>query len=290
MHILVIGKNSYIGSSIKNHLESFGHTATEVDAITDEWKTADYAGADAVVHVAAIVHNDAKTATEALFCAVNTDLPVSVAKLAKAAGVKHFIFISTMAVYGAEKTLSRKNFTVRADSPLTPVTLYGKTKLAAEQQLTELRDDGFTVSIVRPPNVYGPGCRGNYIYLLKKLSKLLLFCPKCYTPIRQSMLYIDNLSELIRLIAENTTGGVFLPQDDLAPNTVELIRAIRTASGKKTHPSGFLGFFVKLFFWLPLVNKIYGGVCYDMADSLCFDGSYRMVSFSDGIAKTYRPD
>lgn len=289
MHILVIGKNSYIGSRIKTHLEACGHTATEVDAITDEWKTADYAGADAVVHVAAIVHNDAKTASEELFRWVNTDLPVAVATLAKQAGVKQFIFLSTMAVFGAEKTLSEDTFTVRADTALTPVTLYGKTKLAAEQQLAALSDDNFTLSVVRPPNVYGPGCRGNYIYLLKKLSKLLWLCPKCYTTIRQSMLYIDNLSELIRLIAESRAGGVFLPQDDLAPNTVELICAIRSVAGKKTHPMGFLGLCVRLFGRLGIVNKIYGGVCYREADSLCFDGRYRIVSFAEGMENTYRP-
>ena len=287
MHILVIGKNSYIGSRIKSHLEACGHTAAEVDAISDAWKTADYAGADAVVHVAAIVHNDAKTASEELFRRVNTDLPLAVAKLAKAAGVKQFIFISTMAVFGAEKTLNEQTCTVHADSPLTPVTLYGKTKLEAEKQLAALEDENFTLSIVRPPNVYGPGCRGNYIYLLQKLSRLMALCPSCYTPVRQSMLYIDNLSELIRLIAQDRAGGVFLPQDDVAPNTVELISAIRKTAGKSTHPSKCLGLGVRLFHKLSLVNKIYGGVCYDMAASEAFDGRYRIVSFADGIQKTY---
>lgn len=288
MHIFIIGKNSYIGSSIHQHLTQFGHHVTEVDAITDAWKTADYTGVDAVIHVAAIVHNDAKTASEDLFRAVNTALPVAVAQLAKAAGVKQFIFLSTMAVFGAEKTLSSDHFTVCADSPLCPVSLYGKTKLAAEEQLSALCDDQFTVCVVRPPNVYGPGCRGNYIYLLKKLSKLMLLCPKCFTSVRQSMLYIDNLSELIRLVVESRAGGVFLPQDDHAPNTVELLSAIRTAAGQKTHPSGFLGLFVRLFGWLPLVKKIYGGVCYRMEDSTCFDGRYRIVSFREGIERTYR--
>ena len=115
MHILVIGKNSYIGGRIKTHLESCGHTATEVDAISDEWKTADYAGADAV----------------------------------------------------------------------------------------------------------------------------------------------------------------------------ELISAIRQTAGKSTHPSKFLGLGVRAFHKLSLVNKIYGGICYDMAESHCFDGRYRIVSFADGIQKTY---
>lgn len=287
MNILITGKDSYIGTHIKAHLEQSGHTAQELDTIGDTWQQAELSRYDAVVHVAAIVHEDAKTASQELFEKVNVELPVAIAEKAKAAGVKHFVFLSTMAVYGADKALTAEDSTVRTDAELKPVSLYGKSKLEAEHRLSELTEDSFCVSFVRPPNVYGPGCKGNYMPLFRKLSKLLYICPRAFTDVRQSMLYIDNLSELIRLIVEQRRGGVFLPQDDVIPSTVDLIVGIRRAHGKKTHCSGFLGLFVRLFGTLSPVKKLYGGVCYAEQDSDCFDYQYRIVPFETGLYRTY---
>ena len=234
MQVLIIGKNSYIGEHIKDHLETAGHAVTEADAITSEWEEMDYSAFDAVVHVAAIVHGDAKTASEALFEKVNTAMPVAAATRAKAAGVKQFVFLSTMAVFGVDKALSAKDCVITADTPCNPVSLYGKSKWAAEQQLAPLADDNFTVSVVRPPNVYGANCKGNYMGLFAKLAKLMVVCPAAFTDVRQSMLYIDNLSEAVRLILEGRESGVFMPQDETIPNTVDLIEGIRRVDGKKT--------------------------------------------------------
>ena len=77
--------------------------------------------------------------------------------------------------------------------------------------------------------------------MLKKLSDAMFICPYAYAETRQSMLYIDNLSELIKLIIENSSSGVFMPQDDVAPNMVELVASIRAISGKKTRYSKLLG-------------------------------------------------
>ena len=63
MNVLIVGKNSYIGAKTKAHLEQYGHAVHEADTVSDEWQTIDYSGYDAVVHVAAIVHEDAKTAS-----------------------------------------------------------------------------------------------------------------------------------------------------------------------------------------------------------------------------------
>ena len=288
MNILIIGKNSYIGAKTRAHLERFSHTVKEVDTVTDEWQQVDYSGYDAVVHVAAIVHDDAKTASPALFDRVNVQLPLAVAEKAKQAGVKQFVFLSTMAVYGVDKALSADACRADENTPLNPVSMYGKTKWEAEQKLTPLQDDSFTVSVVRPPNVYGPACKGNYMGLFQKLAKLLFICPKAFTNVRQSMLYVDNLAELIRLVIEKRESGVFLPQDDVIPSTVDLVEQIRRAHGKKTWKSGLLGFGVKLCGFLPPVKKLYGGMYYPEEASRCFDGAYRLVSFEDGIKETYK--
>lgn len=288
MRVLIIGKRSYIGSKAKSHLEVFGHTVDESDAENGEWERIDFSVYDSVVHVAAIVHQNSKTADEALFKKVNTELPVSVAEKCRSSGVRQFVFLSTMGVYGIGKTLSTAESVITATTPLSAVGGYGGSKLEAEKRLSTSEDDAFKVAIIRPPNVYGPGCRGNYIPLFRKLALSLGLCPYAFTEIRQSMLYIDNLSELIRLIVENLSSGIFLPQDDIAPNTVELIHIIRDVHHKKSHDSKLLGGIVKLFRFLPPVAKIYGGIRYDSSLSDCFDYRYRIVGFADGMQETYR--
>ena len=83
MNILITGKDSYIGLHIKEYLESYGHSVYEVDTISDEWKNTDYTLYDSVIHVAAIVHDNSKTASNELFRKVNTELPYEIATLAK---------------------------------------------------------------------------------------------------------------------------------------------------------------------------------------------------------------
>ena len=193
-----------------------------------------------------------------------------------------------MAVYSVGKTLDENRCVVTKDTTPDAVSSYGGSKLEAEKLLSGLRDNAFKVSIVRPPNVYGPGCRGNYIYLLKKLADLMIVCPYVYTSVRQSMLYIDNLCELIRLIVIYASNGVFLPQDNYIPNTVDIISSIREISGKKTRYSKVLGSIVKMFRRFSLVTKLYGGICYDRETSNCFDNKYQIISFKDGMKLTYK--
>ena len=288
MRVLIIGKRSYIGENIKRHLEKHGFFADEVDAENDEWKTVDYSAYDSVVHVAAIVHQNAKTADEALFNRVNTELPVEVAKRAKSGGVSQFVFLSTMGVYGKNKSLKESDVIINAGTPENETSGYGGSKLRAEKILKTLETGSFKVAVVRPPNVYGPGCKGNYIPLFKKLALLSWVFPFAFSDICQSMIYIDNLCELIRLIIEKKVGGLYLPQDDCAPSTVYLVHQIREIFGKKTHDSRVLGAAVRLFGGLQIVKKIYGGIQYDYSVSGCFDNKYQIVSFTDGLYATYK--
>ena len=287
MNILITGKESYIGEHIRSHLESSGYDVCVVDTVSDDWKQVDYSQFQCVVHVAANVHQNAKDASEDLFVRVNSDLPVYIAELAKQNGVKQYILLSTMGVYGKTKSLSFEESVIDSHTVPCAVGGYGGSKLNAERRLSELQDEYFHLAFVRPPNVYGPGCRGNYISLFKKLALMLLICPCAYTEIRQSMLYIDNLSELIRLIIKNESDGVFLPQDEIAPNTVELVSMIRDIYGRKTINSKLLGQLVKSFSSTNLVKKIFGSIQYDYQSSNAFDYQYQIVSFEEGINRTY---
>ena len=147
MRILITGRGSYIGTHIKTYLSSFGHTVDEADTIGDEWQKIDYSKYDAVVHVAAIVHQNAKSACEDAFRAVNTELPVKIARLAKESGVSQFVFLSTMGVYGVGKTLSASDSVIKSDTPLKAVGGYGGSKLEAEKQLLE--DGGIVPLLLR---------------------------------------------------------------------------------------------------------------------------------------------
>lgn len=288
MRVLIVGKDSYIGEHIRDCLISNGHEVYEIDTLTDEWKDFDYSKYDSIVHVAAIVHDDAKNASEALFKKVNKELPFSIASKAKESGVKQYVFLSTMAVFGLDKSLSEKNSIIDKSIPINPTNLYGSSKYEAEKKLKSIEDESFKVAIVRPPNVYGPGCKGNYISGFKKLADMMFICPVAYTNIHQSMLYIDNLSELIKLVIVNNSNGVFHPQDDYAPNTVEMIELIRTANGRKTRESKFFGKLVKPFGKLSLVKKIYGGIKYADEMSNIFEKKYRIIDFKKGLEITIK--
>ena len=286
MKILVTGKGSYIGSHIKAYLDAAGYEVDEVDTLGDDWQKADYSRYDSVIHVAAIVHQSAKGASEEQFLRVNTELPVKIAGLAKESGVSQFIFLSTMGVYGRGKTLSVSDCVISGDTPESAVGGYGGSKPEAEKRLRALEGKTFKVAVIRPPNVYGPGCKGNYIPLFQKLAMKISVCPYAFADVRQSMLYIDNLSELVRLIVQNRSAGLYLPQDEVAPNMPEMIHIIRAIHGKKTRDSRFLGAIVRLFHRLPPVRKLYGGIMYDNAVSDSFSYQYRKVGFREGMKKT----
>ncbi|SEA72861.1 UDP-glucose 4-epimerase [Xylanibacter ruminicola] len=283
MKILIIGKDSYIGNHIDEWLTTQGHQVVQLDVLTDEWKTFDYSPYDAIVHVAGIVHRPDCQDWE-LYKRVNTDMPIAIATMAKKAGVKQYVFFSTMGVYGIGKRL--KPTIVDENTPLAPAGMYGKSKLMAEVGLRELQDEAFQVAFVRPPSVYGKGCRGGYITGFASIARRLPMIPRAYENVKQSFIYIDNLSELVRLIIEKNKFGVFCPQDDKAVSANELLRVIAEGIGRKYRSSRLLGLGVRLLRFIPLVNKAYGGVEYAKALSDIEGMDYVVVPFEEGMRRT----
>lgn len=290
MKVLIVGKGSYIGGHIKTWLEkNKDYTVEEISIRTGTYKEFDFSLYDCVIHVAAIVHKSKESIPWETYYQVNSILPYEIAKMSKESGVKQFIFLSTMGVYGQEKQLPYGNV-ITGDMQLKPRNFYGKSKFIAEQKLQELIDDNFTLAIVRPPNIYGKDCPGNYLKTLKKVAMTLPVFPNVYTSCYQSFLYIDNLSELIKLIIDGGYGGIFLPQDKQQISTPELLEKIASANCKKLHLSKALGQIVRLFSWTTIIKKIYGGVSYDIKLSECFNGTYRIVDSLEGIIKSVTED
>ena len=283
MNILIIGKNSYIGNHIDEWLSKHGHQVKQLDVLNDEWKTYDYSLYDAIVHVAGIVHQPNCQDWD-LYKSVNTDMPIAIATIAKEQGVKQYVFFSTMGVYGVGKKLSPN--VIDANTPLHADGMYGKSKLMAEEGLNALQDESFNIAIVRPPSVYGKGCKGGYISGFTSIAQKLLIIPCAYENVKQSFIYIDNLSELVRQLIERKLHGVFCPQDDKAVSANELLRVISESIGKKYRSSWLLGLGVRFLAIMPIVNKAYGGVEYSKELSSINGVDYVIVPFEEGMRRT----
>lgn len=284
MNVLIIGKNSYIGCHIDNWLTAKGWNVEQLDVLTEDWRSCDYSLYDAVVHVAALVHRP-KCKDWELYKQVNTDMPIEIASMAKSQGVKTYIFFSTMGVYGIGKKL-----VVNMIDDHTPLsfnnTMYGKSKLLAEVGLQKMQDNKFNIVIVRPPSVYGKGCKGGYITGFLKIARILPIIPRAYENVKQSFIYIDNLCEFTRLAIIHRLQGCFCPQDDKAVCANELLEIIICSIGKRYYSSSILGFCLRLISFVPLVKKAYGGIEYSHSLSEMDGLNYVIVPFEEGIKRT----
>lgn len=287
MKILLIGKNSYIGNHIDDWLTKYGHQVDQLDVLAEDWKNYDYSAYDGIVHVAGIVHRPECKDWD-LYKAVNCNMPISIATKAKSQGVKQYVYFSTMGVYDAHKSLD--GFVVDENTPLLKdkYSMYGMSKLMAEEGLHELQDGSFDIALVRPPSVYGKGCKGGYITGFRKIASTLPVIPLAYKGALQSFIYIDNLCECVRLIIENQLNGVFCPQDDEIPNANRLLEVICKGIDKKYRASMLLGLCLRMVSFIPLVNKAYGGISYSRSLSEIEGHDYVVVSFEEGMKRTVK--
>lgn len=287
MKILIVGKNSYIGDHIDKWLSMKGYEVNQLDVITEDWSAYDYSSYDSVVHVAGIVHrpncNDWN-----LYRRVNAELPVKIARRAKDQGVKQYVYFSTMGVYGAGKSLG--GCIIDESTPFHPGGMYGKSKLMGEERLQKLADGDFSVAIVRPPSVYGKGCRGGYITGFVSIVKRLPVIPRAYEDAHQSFIYIDNLCECVFMIVKHHLSGAFCPQDNEIPNANELLKTISNGLNQKYRDSRLLGIMMQLVSFIPLVKKAYGGVQYSRSLSDMVGIDYVVVPFKEGMRRTVTAD
>lgn len=280
-NILITGKNSYIGTSLENWLmrEPDKYKVDTVDMKDRSWKEKDFSSYDVVFHVAGIAHIKETSDNQNLYYKVNRDLAYETAQKAKQDGVEQFIFLSSMSVYGIEQGVIDKN------TPLTPNSAYGKSKIEAEKLINKLKDDSFTVATLRPPMVYGKGCRGNYPRLVGLALKTPIF-PKVDN--KRSMIYIDNLSEFVKRLIDNRSGGLFFPQNADYVNTSEMVRIIAEVHGKRVVMTKLFNPLLRLLN-VSTVNKVFGDLVYDMSMSN-YVSDYRVCGFRESVKKTEQRD
>jgi UDP-glucose 4-epimerase len=236
MKILVTGASGFVGGPVCRALQARGHRVVaasrrdlpglEVARVGDlgpdtDWSRA-LAGSEAVVHLAARAHvmQESESDPLALFRRINRDGTLRLAEQARAAGVKRFLFVSSIKVNG-EATPADRPF--RADDPPAPADPYGIAKAEAERGLREM--DGLPVTIVRPPLVHGPGAKGNLATLLRVLSTGLPL-PLGGLDNRRSLVGIDNLADALGFLLDRQADGTFLIRDGKDVSTSELLRLL----------------------------------------------------------------
>lgn len=217
MKILITGSSGYIGSNFINlyksryRFQKFSLLAQNIEDICfDDIET--------VLHFAALVHQKVEFEYER-YHEVNVEYPLKLAKLAKENGVKQFVFMSSVSVYGEIVERVDEKSTCRA------VTAYAKSKLQAERELLELSDDDFKVSIIRAPMVYGKDAPGN-IDTLVKLVKNVRVIPLGGIQNQRSFLYVENLCYLLHVVIRHEHSGLFLISDNEPISTTKLITLI----------------------------------------------------------------
>jgi UDP-glucose 4-epimerase len=278
--ILITGANSYIGTSFEKYIKknfSDDYIVDTVDLIDGTWRDKSFTGYDSVFHVAGIAHQKETKENAHLYYKVNRDLVLEVAKKAKADGVPQFVFLSSMSVYGMDTGIITKETKPNAKSN------YGKSKWQAEQGLKELCDEYYKVCILRPPMVYGKGCKGNFNGVCSLVKKLPIF-PRVKN--RRSMIYIDNLSSFVKLCIDEQLSGFYFPQNKEYVATMEMARAISGAFNKKIYFDYLTGWAVCILKAVcPAARKGFGTLIYQ--DTEDFDFNYVVTenkqSFLDSV-------
>ena len=226
MIILVTGSNGYLGSSFINQYKN-KHSFEKFSLLNQKIEDINFDNIDIVLHCAALVHQKVEHPYEK-YHEINVEYPVKLAKLAKQNGVKQFVFISTIAVYGEEKEKLDEN------TICNPITPYGKSKLEAEKGLLKLNDDSFIVSIIRAPMIYGKNAPGNIDSLIKLVKKLPII-PLGKIENKRSFISIENLCYIIDEIITQKQNGIFLASDDEPLSTSKLIELIAKNLDKKIY-------------------------------------------------------
>ena len=279
MNILITGAGSYVGTSVERWIKNHSnHHVDTLDMLKDTWRDTDFSIYDTVYHVAGIAHVNAKANMETLYYKVNRDLTIEVAQKAKAAGVKQFIFMSSMIVYHESRSLKPEMIT--SDTQPCPNGFYGDSKLQAEKGLHNLACDTFKVCILRPPMIYGPNSKGNFPRLISLAAKTPLF-PEFHN--QRSMLYIDNLAEFVLQAVNRQLAGTFYPQNRELSDTVEIIRYFAKAQHHHVYFAKWLNPFVRIAsHFLQPINKMFGTYYYAPQMSK-MDFDYQLVSFEESL-------
>ncbi|MEM5440036.1 SDR family oxidoreductase [Paraburkholderia diazotrophica] len=308
-HILVSGANGFVGRALCRALIDAGHRVTGlvrraggcVDGTT-EWidSSPDYAGVggawsadlnvDCVVHLAARVHvmNDQAADPDAAFRATNVDGTLRLAAAAQQHGVRRFVFVSSI-----KAVAERDNgWPLREDDPARPEDGYGRSKRAAEDNLLRFGEEtGLDVVIVRPPLVYGPHVRANFLRLMDAVWRGVPL-PLGAVQARRSMIYVGNLADALMRCATDPYAArqCFHVADASAPTVAELSRALAHHLGRPSRmlpvPAGWLRAVGRLTGRSGQVDRLIGSLLVDTTHIREVLGWRAPFSTDEGLSAT----
>ena len=221
--VVVTGASGFIGQTLCPLLRARGHEVIELDRTAPDDMPARIGGAQAIVHLAALAH--ARGVDGETLRKVNVELAVTVGQAAATVGA-HLIFMSTVKVLGESSAAP-----LSESSPLAPHDGYARAKAEAEAQLRAI--PGLALTVLRPPLVYGPGVKANF------LARLLAIARGWPLPLagidnRRSFLYAGNLADAVLrcLDRKESRAKTYLVADGAAVSTTELCRHIAAALGR----------------------------------------------------------
>lgn len=259
--ILITGSNSFVG---KNFLSNSKHSIIkEISLHDNNPEEINFNQYDTVLHVAAIVHQTNKI-PESKYFEINTDLCLNVARNAKKQGVKQFVFLSSVKVYGNKQPL---NTIWNEFSECLPDDTYGKSKLMAEEGLQKLEDKNFCITIIRCSLIYGVKVKANMLNIVRLVHRFPVL-PLAKINNQRSFLSIENLVPLIDTIIEKRASGIFLATDEKAISTTSLVQLI----AKHLHKNIVLFPLPQPLVWLG--KKFFSDIFDRLFNSYEFDNTY----------------
>ena len=301
--ILVTGANGFIGSEVCKTLLLGGHeivpamrtkdypSAVPVgDLTTKTYWGAALNGCDSVIHLAARVHvmNEVESDALAAFRVVNVDGTLNLARQAVGAGVRRFVYVSSVKVNG--ESTSDKPF-----SPLdvpNPVDAYGISKYEAEIGLLELaHQTGLELVIVRPPLVYGPGVRANFLRVLKCVHSGMPL-PLAGLKNMRSMVAVGNLVDVLVICCSHpaASGNIFFVSDGADLSTPDLLRLLAKSMGRRPRlfsvPLSFVSFVASLTGKSHEASRLLDSLEVDITSTKVVLGWEPRIGVSDAIDKT----
>ncbi len=295
--ILITGAGSYVGTCVERYLSEYNRQqgselyGTDTLSLRDEdWEQYNFSSYDTVFHVAGIAHADVGNVPEEkkeLYYKVNCDLTLMAAVKAKEQGVRQFVYMSSVIIYGENAPVGSGKHITRDTAP-DPCNFYGDSKKQAEDGLIRLQTDHFQVAILRAPMIYGKDCKGNYP-VLSGIAEKLPVCPAIVNA--RSILYVENLAEFVRRLVDSGKGGIFFPQNREYAVTADLIRMIARAKGRKVRLWRVMNPAVYLLSRLggrrgALADKAFSSLTVDQELSReDFDG-YQIYSLEESIRRT----
>ena len=291
MKILVTGATGFIGSHLVPFLENRHEVTTlnarEVSATNHEWQS-QVDNCEVLVHLAGRAHVSTNALDEQIYKTVNTDLTETLAKQ-MARTNKHMIFVSTSVVYG-EQSQKGKAFVV--GDRLHAVSPYASSKIAAEDALQKISlQNQFNYTIIRPPLVYGPSVKANFLSMLKWVKSGLPL-PLGSARNLRSLVSVRNLADLIENCATNTAAKnqIFNVSDDNDISIIELLRTIAAAMNKPARLVKVPLPILKLGSQIIGKPRAYDGLCgsfqLDVSQTKQKLGWHAPFSLQDEIAKT----